>query len=64
MNTKQRKRKPIPPEKVRFQLVLPKTLYKRLVMMAEQNHRSVTQQIITAIEWNCREINNEPTQSV
>lgn len=48
----------------RFQLVLPKDLFERLVVVAEQRNRSITQQIISAIEWTCRETHDEPTQHV
>lgn len=45
-----------------FNIAIPKELFKRLTVVAKQRNRSITQQIISAIEWTCRETHDEPTQ--
>lgn len=47
----------------RFNLVLPRNLILKVEKMAQDNRRSVTQQIISSLEWATREVRlDEPTQ--
>lgn len=49
--------------KHRFMLILPVDLYLKVQQMARMNHRSVTGQIISALEWSTREVTlDEPTE--
>lgn len=47
-----------------FHLALPADLFEKVKQVAERDHRSVTGQIICALEWMTREVENESTQSV
>lgn len=50
--------------KHRFNIAIPESLFRRVQIMATQNHRSVTGQILSAIEWSVREIKDEPVKHV
>lgn len=48
----------------RFNLVIPTKLYEKVQSAAKRDRRTVTAQIICALEWMTREMKDEPTQSV
>lgn len=48
----------------RLNLVLPEKLHRKVQRMAALNHRSITAQIICALEWATREVSDEPVKHV
>lgn len=50
-------------ERYKFSLVIPHDLMRKVKIVARRDHRSVTAQIICALEWMTREEKDvEPTQ--
>lgn len=49
-------------EKHRFNLVMPESLFRKAVILAHDNNRSVTMQIISALQWATREIELDESQ--
>lgn len=43
----------------RFHLVIPNELFSRLTILAQKNNRTVTGQILSAIEWSIKETSHE-----
>lgn len=51
-------------ERYKFLLVLPHDLMRKVKIVAKRDHRTVTAQIISALEWMTREVkDDESTQS-
>lgn len=46
----------------RFNLVIPIKLYEKVQSAAKREHRTVTAQIVIALEWMTRYEKDEPTQ--
>lgn len=46
----------------RFHFAMPQSLFDKLEKMAHDNNRSVTSQIISALQWTTREVKLDESQ--
>lgn len=49
----------------RFNIAIPASLFKKVEVVAERDRRSITRQILCALEWMTREVKlDEPVEHV